>query len=204
MALGLATAEAALRVGRPAVFIDESDRRTAVHGWYALSRVFAGREHQVSNGVAWSSRDVIAAQEGELIVVHNDWRADNIRLTDDGTAVAAVFDWDSLAVDREVNALGTVAAMHSLDWFGPEDPYFATATECLEFVRAAEKARGAPFTTAEWRSAKASILFGWCYTARCEHARAAVGPCRRYQHSPLPASFCAARSGRVEGPIVDA
>ena len=207
LALGLATAETALRVGRPAVFTHDSDRRTAAHGWYALSRAFAGCEHLVWNGVEWSAhptlyppphspafdfpattsgaewidtlaraaRDVIDAHEGTLMVAHNDWRADNIRLTDDGTAVAAVFDWDSLAVDREVNALGTVAAMHSVDWSGPEDPYFATAAECVEFVRAAEDARGTPFTTAEWRAVKASILFGWCYTARCEHARAAVG-----------------------------
>ncbi|MCU1388926.1 MAG: hypothetical protein JWL72_2264 [Ilumatobacteraceae bacterium] len=207
LARGLATAEAALRVGRPALFNQEPDRRTAAHGWYALSRAFAGQEHLVADGVAWSAhptlyppphspafdfpatadgaewidalaraaRDVIDAHDGALRVVHNDWRADNIRLTDDGTGIAAVFDWDSLAVDRELNALGTVAAMHSVDWSGPEDPYFATATECVEFVRAAEEARGAPFTAAELHAAKASILFGWCYTARCEHARAAVG-----------------------------
>ena len=65
--------------------------------------------------------------------------------------------------------------MHSVDWSGPGEPYFATATECIEFVHAAEDARGTPFTAADWRAAKASILFGWCYTARCEHARAAVG-----------------------------
>jgi Phosphotransferase enzyme family len=207
LALGLATAETALLVGRPAVFTHELDRRTAIRGWYALSRAFAGREDLVADGVAWSAhptlyppphspafdfpatadgaewidalacaaRDVIDAHEGALMVVHNDWRADNIRLTDEGTGMAAVFDWDSLTIDREVTALGTVAAMHSVDWSGPQDPYFATAPECVEFIRTAEDVRGMPFTPDEWRTAKASILYGWCYTARCEHARAAVG-----------------------------
>ncbi|MCU1398845.1 MAG: hypothetical protein JWN62_1954 [Acidimicrobiales bacterium] len=207
LALGLATAEAALRVGRPADFTREPDRRTAARGWYALSRAFAGREHLVAdrtassahptlyppphspafdfpattNGAEWidalarAAREVIDGHAGVLMVVHNDWRADNIRLTDDGTAVAAVFDWDSLAIDQEVHALGTIATMHSVDWSGPADPYFATASECVEFVRAAEDVRGADLTATEWCTAKASILFGWCYTARCEHARAAVG-----------------------------
>lgn len=40
LALGLATAEAALRVGRPAIFSHDLDRRTAAHGWYAVSRAF--------------------------------------------------------------------------------------------------------------------------------------------------------------------
>ncbi len=98
---------------------------------------------QAPGGAEWidalarAAREVIDVHEGSLVAVHNDWRADNIRLTDDGTGVAAVFDWDSLAIGREVNALGTVAAMHPIDWSGPADPYFATATECVEFVRAA-------------------------------------------------------------------
>jgi len=207
LAQGLATAEDALRVGRPPVLTEEPDRRTAVHAWYALSDVFAGHSNLVSKGTAWSAnptlcptphspafdfpataegaewidklaraaRATINALEGPLRVVHNDWRADNLHVTDDGSTLAAVFDWDSLVIDREIAALGTVAAMHSVDWSGDADPYFATAAECLEFVHVAEEMRNSPFTKAEWRAVKASILFGWCYTARCEHARAVVG-----------------------------
>ena len=77
--------------------------------------------------------------------------------------------------ERMAVAAGEVAAMHSVDWDQTDGPYFATAQECVDFVRAVEAARESAFTADEWRAAHAAILFGWCYSARCEHARAAVG-----------------------------
>ncbi len=127
------------------------------------------------DALACDARAVMDRHVSRPVVVHSDWRADNIRVSADGTALVAVYDWDSLRVEREAVAVGQVAAMHAVDWSGPDDPYFATAAECIEFVRAVEVARGDAFTAQDWTAAKASILFGWCYTARCEHARAMVG-----------------------------
>ena len=140
-------------------------------------------------------------------MAHADWRGDNLRVDASGADLVAVYDCDSLRADREAIALGEVAAMHSVDWSGPGDPYFATADECVEFVAAVERARRAAFTAAEWRALQASIVYGWCYTARCEHARAAVGddkpaPTRWSCHGPPRArsSFTAQRPPRSRWP----
>lgn len=127
------------------------------------------------DALAAQARTVTDAFDAPATVVHTDWRGDNIRVTDDGTSMAAVYDWESLRLDREVIALGHIAAHHSIDWSGPAEPYFATAEECSAFARAVERSRSQPFTTVEWRALRAAIVSGWCYTARCEHALAAAG-----------------------------
>jgi hypothetical protein len=86
-----------------------------------------------------------------------------------------------------------VAAMHSVDWFDPVGPYFATATECIEFAREVERARAARFSPTSWDAVVASIVFGWCYTARCEHARASVG----YDHDQFGMRRRLALDGRM-------
>jgi hypothetical protein len=108
-------------------------------------------------------------------VVHTDWRGDNIRVSEEGDRLVAIFDWESLGLRQTAVAVGEVAAMHSVDWARPHGPYFATAEECVAFAQAIEGARSTAFTIDEWNAVRAAILFGWCYTARCEHARAMVG-----------------------------
>ena len=108
-------------------------------------------------------------------IVHTDWRGDNIRVDIPGERLVAVFDWDSVRAEPEAVALGGVAAMHSVDWSGPGDPYFATGDECIDFARTVEQHRHAAYSVDEWRAIRAAIVLGWCYTARCEHARASVG-----------------------------
>ena len=115
------------------------------------------------------------AFDAQAVVVHTDRRGDNLRISADGTRIVAVYDWDSLRPDRDVIALGHIAAHHSIDWSGPAEPYFANATECIAFARAVERVRPEPFTPLEWHAVRAAIVYGWCYTARCEHALAAVG-----------------------------
>jgi aminoglycoside phosphotransferase (APT) family kinase protein len=108
-------------------------------------------------------------------VVHADWRSDNIRVSDDGTDIVAIYDWDSVRLEPEATALGQVAAMHSVDWSHRDGPYFATAIECVEFAASVESARHEPYSMSDWRVVRASIVYGWCYTARCEHAVASAG-----------------------------
>jgi hypothetical protein len=200
---GCATAEESLDVGRPPRLLVEPDRSTAAAGWVRLATAMRGSEALVgtatrhglypvphsplfdfeatARGAEWiddlarSARSAADALDAPVVAVHADWRGDNLRVDAHGRELVAVYDWDSLRADREAIALGEVAAMHSVDWSGPADPYFATAAECVEFAAAVERARPAPFTVGEWRALRASIVYGWCYTARCEHARAAVG-----------------------------
>ena len=64
---------------------------------------------------------------------------------------------------------------YSIDWSLPSGPHVADAAGCVAFAVDAEKARSRPFSDKEWSVIRAAIAYGWCYTARCEHARAYVG-----------------------------
>lgn len=138
-----------------------------------------------SHGAAWiddlarAARTITDELRAPAVIVHTDWRGDNLRVDDAGTELVAVFDWESVRVEPEAVALGQVAAMHSIDWSGPADPYFASGGECVAFARCVERARAAPFAADEWAAVQAAIVYGWSYTARCEHARAIVGDDKR-------------------------
>jgi hypothetical protein len=127
------------------------------------------------DALARRARDAMQQLVAPHSVVHKDWRGDNIRVNEHGDRLMAIFDWDSLRLEPVALATGEVAAMHSVDFAHTRGPYFATAHECLGFARAIERARQVDFTADEWSAVRAAILFGWCYTARCEHARASVG-----------------------------
>jgi hypothetical protein len=109
------------------------------------------------------------------VAVHADWRADNLRVSDSGDRIVAIYDWESIRVTPEAIAIGEIAAVHSIDWSDPAGPYFASGVECLAFAEVVEAARPKPFSPAEWSALRAALVFSWCYTARCEHARAMVG-----------------------------
>jgi hypothetical protein len=140
---------------------------------FAFDATAAGAEW--IDDLARQARAVIDEDASPYALVHTDWRADNLRVAKLGRHVTAVYDWDSLRVDREARALGQVAAMHSVDLSGPKPPHYATAAECVAFAEEVASAMPRGFTATEQRTARAAILYSWCYTARCEHARAAVG-----------------------------
>jgi len=159
----------------------DDDNRRAVDGLYPTPHSPLFDFEASSGGAEWidalarRARDAMQELVAPRSVVHKDWRADNIRLNEHGDRLVAIFDWDSLRLEPMALAAGEVAAMHSVDFAQPRGPYFATAHECLDFARAIERARQIDFTADEWSALSAAILFGWCYTARCEHARASVG-----------------------------
>jgi hypothetical protein len=159
--------------------------------WFDFEATSRGAEW--IDALASDAARVMARTDGPAAVVHMDWRSDNIRLDDAGERVVAIFDWESVRASSEATALGLVAAMHSVDWFDPVGPYFATATECIEFAREVERARAARFSPTSWDAVVASIVFGWCYTARCEHARASVG----YDHDQFGMRRRLALEGRM-------
>ena len=47
--------------------------------------------------------------------------------------------------------------------------------DCVAFAVDDENSRSRPFPDQEWLVIRAAIAYGWCYKARCEHARAYVG-----------------------------
>jgi Phosphotransferase enzyme family len=159
----------------------DADAERVVGGLYPVPHSPLFDFDATSDGAAWiddlatEAARTMERTTGPLAVVHTDWRSDNIRVDSEGTRIAAIFDWESVRLSTECNALGLVAAMHSVDWFDPAGPYFATGDECVGFAREVERARSAPFSPDAWAAVRAAIVYGWCYTARCEHARAAVG-----------------------------
>ena len=205
----LATADAALRVGRRPNLRDPYDLGTVANGLARFIETLAPLSAEMAErlpaaeievcglypvphsplfdfeatagGAEWiddlarRARAGMDRLEGPRSMVHLDWRADNIRVSDDPDRVVAIYDWDAVRVQREAIAVGQVAAMHSVDWSAPGGPYFATGRECEVFAGAVEEGRGRPFSSQEWDALRAAIVHGWCYTARCEHARAAVG-----------------------------
>jgi hypothetical protein len=111
----------------------------------------------------------------EVLLAHMDWRGENLRVSADGDRIVGVYDCDAIRREREAVAVGEVAASHTIDWSDPLGPYFASGSECIEFARTIETARRRPFSNAEWSVIQAGIVYAWCYTSRCEHARAASG-----------------------------
>jgi hypothetical protein len=117
------------------------------------------------------------AAVGDEVVGHTDWRVEHLRVADG--RVSAVYDWDSLWVVREPMLVGGVAHAFTVDWARPElAGAYPTPHQALAFAADYETARGRPFTQAEWRTLRASLVWTMAYTARCEHSDATpAGAC---------------------------
>lgn len=106
--------------------------------------------------------------DGEELVVHSDWSGKHFRFNDRGE-ITVVYDWDSLGLRTEVQALGIAAATFTsnfeLDLFHAPSPDEATA-----FIEAYSDARAVPLSEAEVLAAHAVSGYLIAYTARCEHA----------------------------------
>jgi hypothetical protein len=128
-------------------------------------------------GAEWIDRIAARARRardrdvGDLVVGHTDWRVENMRFA--GGAVSAVYDWDSLAIQREPVLAGGVAHLFTSDFTaGPGWAQRPTLGEALAFLADYEAARGAPFGAGAHAVARAALLYAMAYTARCEHSDA--------------------------------
>jgi hypothetical protein len=114
------------------------------------------------------ARTGLLQAEGDEVIGHTDWRAENLRI-DDGRVVA-IFDWDSVAVLPEPALVGGAAAGFTADWSDPGREPRPSRDESRGFVRDYEFARGHPFTDWERESADAAYVYALAYNARCEHS----------------------------------
>jgi hypothetical protein len=109
------------------------------------------------------------AAVGDEVVGHTDWRVEHVRV--DGGRVSAVYDWDSLWIVREPMLVGGNAHAFTVDWSRPElAGAYPTPEQALGFATDYEAARGRPFTPAEWRTLRGSLVWTMAYTARCEQS----------------------------------
>jgi hypothetical protein len=94
-----------------------------------------------------------------------------MRFAPDGS-VSAVYDWDSLAIQREPVLAGGVAHLFTADFRAPDHADVPTLDEALAFIADYEVARGARFDADEHAAARAALVYAMAYTARCEHSDA--------------------------------
>lgn len=118
--------------------------------------------------IAARARRVRDRHAGDVVVGHTDWRVENMRFADG--SVTAVYDWDSLAVQREPALVGGVAHLFTSDFRVPDRAQVPTLDETLAFIADYEAARGAPFGGEEQAAARAALVYAMAYTARCEHS----------------------------------
>jgi len=103
--------ELARAIGRP---------RALAGAWsmYATDRLWPAEAHApifdfdaTADGAKWidaiaARAKPLAAQPGEVLVGHSDWSGKHFRFADD--RIAAVYDWDSLALNREAAIVGAM------------------------------------------------------------------------------------------------
>lgn len=112
------------------------------------------------------ARAIQDADTSDRVIAHTDWSMRNVRLGPSGPV--AVYDWDSLALVVESQAVGGAAAT----WCKTGEPGDPTPTvaEIDEYIAEYEYARGKALSTTQRRATRASTVFLMAYTARCEHS----------------------------------
>jgi hypothetical protein len=142
-----------------------------------------------SAGAEWIDRiaaealSILEAAGGDWVVGHADWRVEHMRFQ--RGAITAVYDWDSVRIDREPALVGAAAYAFTANWSRDDLVYLPTLEEALAFVAEYEEARGARFSAAEHRVARASLVYMMAYSARCGHSDALTDMGRR---PPRPAA----------------
>jgi hypothetical protein len=107
---------------------------------------------------------------GREVVGHADWGAKHVRF-DELLRPTAVYDWDSVTVDREPLMAGSAAGGFT---YTEELPYeiaiWPSIAESVAFLDDYEAARAEPFTAEERKAAEAACVYLRAYAARCTHA----------------------------------
>ena len=118
------------------------------------------------------ARAAVAASEpcGREVVGHTDWSAKHLRF-DESLRPTALYDWDSITVDREPVVVGTAAASFTYtEELDHPVVLWPSLEEALAFVDDYERARGVAFDAAERRAVGAACVYLRGYAARCTHA----------------------------------
>lgn len=115
--------------------------------------------------IATRARTVRDEARSPSVIAHTDWSLRNLRFDDDH--VSAIYDWDSMALLPEAEAVGLAAPSWCKTGEGSEptpSPDHITA-----FIDRYSEARPRPLPSAGRRAAFAAAVYGLAYTARCEH-----------------------------------
>lgn len=126
-----------------------------------------------TRGAEWIDEIARQAQEirlrgaGQLVLGHTDWGVKHFRYV--GERVRVIYDWDSLAYEKEPIIVGHASGYFTYtEFFG--ESRLPTDEEARAFVSEYEAARGRSFTCEEHQTLQAAKIYGIAYAARCEHA----------------------------------
>jgi Phosphotransferase enzyme family len=111
-------------------------------------------------------QSLLSSSPGEVVIGHTDWSVKHFRFVDG--VVRVIYDWDSLALEKEPVIVGDAARGFPMTWH-LDVPVAPTLDELWAFVEEYEAARGAAFTTAERATIAAAALYALAYSARCEN-----------------------------------
>lgn len=111
------------------------------------------------------ARALLDEEPKQPVIAHTDWSIRNVRFGPEG--VVAAYDWDSLALLAESEALGGA----SVSWCksGEGDDLTPSAEQIDGYIAAYESASNRPLSAIQRRSARAAAVWAMSYTARCEH-----------------------------------
>ena len=116
--------------------------------------------------VAALALEDIRHERSEPHLMHGDWSAANVRLSE--IELLAVYDWDSLVFAPLSRAVGVAAATWSA-WGETSEPVAPCADEVRRYVLEFERAFG-QLSEVQRKAAYAHALYCLAYTARCEHS----------------------------------
>jgi hypothetical protein len=127
------------------------------------------------DALATRARDRLRSlPEGGVVVVHGDWRVENVCVR--AGRLVGVYDWDSVHAASEVSAVASAATTFSVDWQQPDGNRFPRPREISAFVSNYEAARGHSFSAVERDRLAATMVASLAYGARCEHADSGRAP----------------------------
>ncbi len=116
--------------------------------------------------LARKARQELAHGVGEMVIGHTDWSVKHFRFQDG--KVCVIYDWDSLALDRETVIVGEAARGFTMTWH-LDVLITPTPDEARSFVEEYESFRGKAFTRDERATVAAAATYALAYGARCEH-----------------------------------
>jgi Phosphotransferase enzyme family len=118
------------------------------------------------DALARRARQELAQGVGEMVIGHTDWSVKHFRFQDD--RVCVIYDWDSLALERETVIVGEAARGFTMTWH-LDVLITPTPDEARSFVEEYETFRGKRFTRDERATIAAAATYALAYGARCEH-----------------------------------
>ncbi len=120
------------------------------------------------DAIARRNQEIKLQGAGQLVIGHTDWGVKHFRYLPDGR-VRIIYDWDSLALEKEPTIVGHAASYFTYtEFFNIER--LPSREESQAFIADYEVARGKLFTPDERKTLDAAMIYGLAYGARCEHA----------------------------------